>query len=81
MKKEVVDVIVAESPNGVEPLCALYTKSILPIAQKHYTQGNHKLKDLLRAAHTKTVWFEETKPFTNLNHPQEYEEALRATLT
>jgi molybdopterin-guanine dinucleotide biosynthesis protein A len=81
MKDAVYDVIVAESPNGMEPLCALYNKSILPLAQKHYMQGNHKLKDLLQEAHTKTVCFFEIKPFTNLNHPQEYEEAFKSNLS
>ena len=80
MQNEVVDVIVAKSQNGIEPLCALYKKSILPLVQNHYTQGNHKLKNLLLEAHTKTVCFSEAKSFTNLNHPQEYEEALKINL-
>jgi len=40
-------------------------------------KGNHKLLDLLALAHTQLVVFEQDEPFTNLNHPQEYLEALK----
>jgi len=72
-----MDVIVAKSPGGVQPLCGLYKKSILPLARQQLEKDNHKLGDLLRLAHTRYVKFDEDMPFTNLNHPQEYQEALK----
>jgi molybdopterin-guanine dinucleotide biosynthesis protein A len=75
--KKGLDVIVAQSPSGVQPLCGLYKKSILPLARQQLKNNNHKLGDLLRLAHTCYVKFDEDLPFTNLNHPQEYQEALK----
>jgi len=74
------DVIVAKSPNGIQPLCGLYKRSILTLAHKQYEKNNHKLQDLLALVKTGTVLFEENTPFTNLNHPKEYEEALKLSL-
>jgi len=74
------DVIVAKSPNGIQPLCGLYKRSILTLANKQYEKNNHKLQDLLALAKTETVLFKENKPFTNLNHPKEYEDALKLSL-
>ena len=83
MRKEdcEADVIVAKSPSGIQPLCGLYKRSILALAKEQYKQGNHKLQDLLTLAKTEIVLFSDDKPFTNLNHTKEYEEALKQTLT
>lgn len=75
--KKGLDVIIAQSPSGVQPLCGLYKKSILPLAQQQLKKNNHKLRDLLRLANTEYVKFEEDLPFTNLNHPEEYQQALK----
>jgi len=75
--EEKFDAIIAKSPNGVQPLCGVYRRSILPLAQKHLTEGNHRLSDLLKEAHTRFVTFEDDTPFINLNHPHEYELALK----
>ena len=72
-----LDVIVAQSPKGIQPLCGIYRRSILPLAYAQLEKGNHKLSDLLELANTYFVQFEKEMPFTNLNHPQEYQEALR----
>ena len=72
-----LDVIVAQSPSGVQPLCGLYKRSILPLAYVQLEKGNHRLGDLLRLANTLFVKFDEDTPFTNLNHPEEYQKALR----
>ena len=72
-----MDVIVAQSPSGVQPLCGLYKKSILPLARQQLGKNNHRLHDLLRLAKTQFVKFDEDLPFTNLNHPKEYQQALK----
>ena len=70
------DVIVAKSPKGLEPLCAIYKRSILPAALHQIETGNHRLTDLLKSVECKEIFFETEYPFTNLNHPEEYERAL-----
>lgn len=72
-----LDVIVAQSPSGIQPLCGLYKKSILPLAYEQLEKDNHKLGDLLRLANTLFVKFDEDAPFTNLNHPKEYQQAIK----
>jgi molybdopterin-guanine dinucleotide biosynthesis protein A len=71
------DIIAAQSPEGVEPLCAIYKRSVLPKAKAMLEANNHRMTDLLEAVETQKVLFEEREPFLNLNHPEEYEEALR----
>jgi len=73
------DIIVARSPHGVEPLCAIYRRAMLPLAQRLLSEENHRLKALLDRADTSMVEFEDGMLFTNLNHPKEYEMALLAT--
>lgn len=72
-----LDVIVAQSPSGVQPLCGLYKRSILPLAYAQLEKGKHRLGDLLNLANALFVKFDEDAPFTNLNHPEEYQKALR----
>lgn len=76
-KKDKSDIVVAKSPSGIQPLCGCYKKSIVPLAYAQLAKDNHKLRDLLALAHTQIIEFEEDAPFTNLNHPQEYLEALK----
>ncbi len=71
------DVIVAQSPSGVQPLCGLYKRSILPLAYMQLEKENHRLGDLLSLANTLFVEFDEDGPFTNLNRPEEYQQALK----
>ena len=71
-----LDAIVAQSPNGVQPLCGLYKRSILPLAYLQLKKGHHRLGELLHLAKTLFVKFDEDIPFTNLKHPQEYQKAF-----
>ncbi len=75
---EKFDAVIAQSPRGVQPLCGIYRRSILPLAQENRLQENHRLNDLLKKAHTQFVTFDDDAPFTNLNHPHEYESALES---
>ncbi len=76
-ERENFDVVVAQSPNGTQPLCALYKRTILPLAYSQLDKGNHKLLNLLSLAKTLYVPFKEEQPFSNLNHPDEYLKALK----
>ena len=75
---EKFDALIAQSPSGVQPLCGIYRRSILALAQENKRKGNHRLNDLLQKAHTQFVTFDDDLPFTNLNHPHEYEGALQS---
>lgn len=70
-------VIIAESQNGLEPLCGIYRRSVLGEAKVFLSQGNHRLQSFLNHVKTQKIWIEDTKAFMNLNHPFEYEEALK----
>jgi len=72
------DAIVAKSPSGTQPLCGLYKKSILPLIYRQLEANAHKLQALLALAKTRYVVFNDDLPFTNLNHPYEYERALNS---
>ncbi|HEC45645.1 MAG TPA: molybdenum cofactor guanylyltransferase MobA [Epsilonproteobacteria bacterium] len=78
--EEKFDAIIAKSTSGTQPLCGVYRRSILPLAQKHLKEGNHRLNNLLKEADTQFVSFEDNTPFTNLNHPHEYENALKSLI-
>jgi len=71
------EIVVAQSPSGTQPLCGCYKKSILPLVYEQLEKGNHKLLDLLGLANTQLVEFEDDEPFTNLNHPREYQKAFK----
>lgn len=71
-----VDALIANSPDGVQPLCGMYRRSILPLARTHLAQNNHRLTALLKASHVKHVHFESNIPFTNLNTQEEYKTLL-----
>ena len=65
--------IIAKSPKGIEPLCGIYTRAILPLAKAYLHNNNHKLTKLLEESNSKFVPFQSIKPFTNLNTPEEYQ--------
>lgn len=69
--------IVAKSPNGSEPLCALYHHSIMPVAKNLLSMDNHRMSALLRSVKKIEVEFEKEEMFLNLNKKEEYERALR----
>lgn len=79
-RSEGYDVIVAESPHGIEPLCGIYRRSILPEAAQMLKNGDHRLTTLLETVKTKRVKFATSGPFLNLNRPDEYQEALKRLL-
>ncbi|AKF23985.1 molybdopterin-guanine dinucleotide biosynthesis protein MobA [Sulfurovum lithotrophicum] len=75
--KEGTDAVIAQSPDGLQPLCGVYKRSLLPLAKTHFQENRHRLTQLLKEAKSKFVAFKDNDPFTNLNHPHEYEKALK----
>jgi molybdopterin-guanine dinucleotide biosynthesis protein A len=69
------DVIVVESTHGLEPLCAIYRRTILPHAKRALKENQHRLQSLFAQLSVKKVFIDEEKFFVNLNYREEYEEA------
>lgn len=76
-KGHAYDAIIAQSPRGKQPLCGIYKRSIIPYAKALITEDNHRLNALLQAVNSHFVMFENEAEFENLNHPHEYEAALK----
>ncbi|MDY0120814.1 MAG: molybdenum cofactor guanylyltransferase MobA [Sulfurimonas sp.] len=72
-----VDATIARSSHGMEPMCGIYHRSLQGEFEKMLQEDNHKLGFLLKNVKTNFVSFEESQPFSNLNHPHEYKEALK----
>jgi len=71
------DAVIARTASGKQPLCGIYRRSILSIAQENLKSDEHRIGKLLSKADTKFVFFEDETAFSNLNHPHEYKEALQ----
>ena len=71
-KKE-SSVIVVDSKNGIEPLCAIYRRAILSNAKKMLKDNNHRLQTLLDRVSTQKVFFKDENFFINMNYPSDYE--------
>ena len=74
---ETLDAVIAKTVSGTHPMCGIYHHALLPAFTQMLKDDNHRLGQLLKKSNTKFVMFEEEKRFTNLNHPEEYEEALK----
>jgi len=78
--KSVADTVIAKTDEGIQPLCGIYSKNLQPNFLRMLNENNHKLGYLLKNSKTTYVYFPDTKPFLNMNHPKDYEKALQ-TLT
>ncbi|MDY0116466.1 MAG: molybdenum cofactor guanylyltransferase MobA, partial [Sulfurimonadaceae bacterium] len=76
-----IDATIAKSNHGMEPMCGIYHRSLAPAFKKMLEEDNHKLGMLLKQSHTHFVIFPTSEPFLNLNHPEEYQQALKLLKT
>jgi len=76
-KRERYDAVIAKTSNGMQPLCGIYRRSLLPLAKAALQEERHRLTHLLKEGKCRSVVFEDESPFANLNHPHEYEAARR----
>ncbi|MDF1877396.1 molybdenum cofactor guanylyltransferase MobA [Sulfurimonas sp. SAG-AH-194-L11] len=72
-----IDATVAITENKIQPLCGIYHRSLLPSFRQMLQNDNHKLSYLLKNSKTNYVTFKNDNTFLNLNHPHEYQKALR----
>lgn len=73
---------VPQSPEGLQPLCAVYTHSCLPAVEAALGQGERRMHALCRQLDLRALAPEEWQPFDphglllcNLNTPEEYQRA------
>ena len=75
------DAYVFRDDERVHPLCGIYSRAVLPAAQKMIAEGRHRLKDLLSNVRVKYVdigaggFGRET--LSNINTPEEYAEIIK----
>ncbi|SHO81130.1 Molybdopterin-guanine dinucleotide biosynthesis protein MobA [hydrothermal vent metagenome] len=70
------DAIVASTSSGIQPLCAIYKKSIILKAKEYLEKDIHKLKYLLKNSNSTFIEFDDESKFTNLNYREEYINAM-----
>jgi len=70
------DATIAKTDEGIQPLCGIYHRTLEPKFQKMFEEDNHKLGFLLKNTHTNYSYFQDTKAFLNMNHPEDYKKAL-----
>ena len=73
---EEVDATIAQTDFGIHPMCGVYHRTLEVAFKDMLKNDNHKLGFLLKNSKTKYIHFEDEKPFLNLNHPCEYQEAI-----
>ena len=71
-----MDATVAKTEFGIQPMCGIYHRSLASEFNDMLKNYNHKLGFLLKNSKTNYIYFDDEKPFLNLNHPHEYKEAL-----
>jgi molybdopterin-guanine dinucleotide biosynthesis protein A len=71
------DILIAQSPKGIEPLCGIYHRSILPQVKALLAEDQHRMRALMDHVSTQTVIFSDSSSFANINTPEEYQAAIR----
>jgi len=71
------DATIAKTEEGMQPLCGIYHRSLEKEFEKMQTEENHKLGFLLKNSHTHSCYFQDSRPFLNMNHPEDYKKALQ----
>lgn len=74
---QTLDAVIAKTASGSHPMCGIYHRSLLPSFKRMLQESNHRLGQLLKTSKTRFVTFDNEESFTNLNHPYEYEAALK----
>jgi molybdopterin-guanine dinucleotide biosynthesis protein A len=69
------EAVVAKSPKGEQPLCAIYRSSILPYLKELTNEKKYRFAYLFEKIDVKFVKFEDEDVFINLNTPEDYEKA------
>lgn len=74
--KDTNDATIAKTQEGIQPMCGVYHRSLEASFLKMQKENKHKLGQLLKNSKTDYIFFDDVKPFLNLNNPWEYQKAL-----
>lgn len=72
-----VDAVIARTPQGVHPLCGIYHRSLQRAFETMVETKQYTLSAMLRTKKVRYVDFDNEDAFANLNHPDEYEAAVK----
>ena len=70
---EGVDAVVPTADGYLEPLCAVYRRSAIPVARAALARGEHRIRSLYEQLRTRLVETGRAERLLNLNTPAEYE--------
>lgn len=70
------DAVIPRTLSGTHPMVGIYHRSLLGQLQRMLHEGDHRLGKLLSSVKIHYVPFSNEESFSNLNHPNEYEEAV-----
>lgn len=74
------DCYVMMDDNHIHPLCAIYSKAVLPVIEKLITEGKYRLMGILNSLRTKYIRLESTcfdkKVVKNINTRDEYKKLV-----
>ncbi len=70
------DILVFRDEARVHPLCGIYSKAVLPAAEKMVEEGRHRMTDLIQGARTRCIDISgsgfHAASLVNINTPEEY---------
>ncbi|MCH5342681.1 MAG: molybdopterin-guanine dinucleotide biosynthesis protein B [Acetatifactor sp.] len=70
------DCYVMTDEEHIHPLCAIYSKAVLPVIEELITEGRYRLREIFKRVRTKYIRLEtscfETKVLRNINTKEEY---------
>jgi len=67
-----IRIAVARSDQGAEPLCGVYSRSLLPQTRRLLQEGEHRMQALLAEVASVEVGCDRPEIFANLNTPEDY---------
>jgi len=76
-----LDAVIAKTKGGTHPLCGIYHRSLFSTFKQMLATQNHRLVKMLSETNSTYVLFKNEKVFLNLNHPNEYQEAVKLLKT
>jgi molybdopterin-guanine dinucleotide biosynthesis protein A len=72
-----LDAVIAKTQSGSHPMCGIYHQSLHVRFRHMLKDDDHRLGKLLGSVKTAYLFFDDEAPFANLNHPSEYQDALK----
>jgi len=70
------DATIAKTSTGIQPMCGIYHRSMESKFSLMLQENRHKLGQVLKNSKTNYVFFDDAKPFLNINNPSQYTQAL-----